>query len=119
MFHYINDAAMIFVGFYSFSRRFKQELEFKIFTKTGVGAGIKPFGIGVELESKISDSDHLGLGTFICQVASTRRQRSDLFGLRVKLPPVTTSFNLSKVVTIPLSALPKDTTSELAGLSPH
>jgi len=28
--------------------------------------------------------------SFICQVASARRQRSDLFGLRVKLPPVTT-----------------------------
>jgi len=27
--------------------------------------------------------------------------------------------NHSKVVAIPLSALPKDTTSELAGLSPH
>jgi len=25
---------------------------------------------------------------FICQGTSTRRQRSDLFGLRVKLPPV-------------------------------
>jgi len=32
----------------------------------------------------------LGLGThFICQGISTRRQRSDLCGLRVKLPPVT------------------------------
>jgi len=29
--------------------------------------------------------------TFICQVTSTRRQRSDLCGLRFKLPPVTTS----------------------------
>jgi len=29
--------------------------------------------------------------TFIYQVASARRQRSDLFGLRVMLPPVTTS----------------------------
>jgi len=28
--------------------------------------------------------------SFICQVASARRQRSELFGLRVKLPPVTT-----------------------------
>jgi len=26
--------------------------------------------------------------SFICQVALTRRQRNDLFGLRVKLPPV-------------------------------
>jgi len=29
--------------------------------------------------------------SFICQGTSTRRQRSDLFGLRFKLPPVTTS----------------------------
>jgi len=27
--------------------------------------------------------------SFICQGASTRRQRRDLFGLQVKLPPVT------------------------------
>jgi len=44
---------------------------------------------------------------------------SDLFGLRVKLLPVTTSLNHSKVEAIRLSALLKDTTSELAGLSPH
>jgi len=29
--------------------------------------------------------------SFICQDTSIRRQRNDLFGLRVKLPPVTTS----------------------------
>jgi len=29
--------------------------------------------------------------SFICQGTSTRRQRSDLFGRRVNLPPVTTS----------------------------
>jgi len=29
--------------------------------------------------------------SFICQGTSTRKQRSDLCGLRVKLPPVTTS----------------------------
>jgi len=29
--------------------------------------------------------------SFICQGASTRRQRSDLFGLRIKLPPFSTS----------------------------
>jgi len=34
----------------------------------------------------------LGLGTpFVCQGTSIRRQRNDHFGLRVKLPPVTTS----------------------------
>jgi len=53
--------------------------------------------------------------SFICQGTSTRRQRSDLCGLRVKLH----QSNHSKVEAIPLSALPKDTTSELAGLSPH
>jgi len=39
---------------------------------------------------------------------------SDLIGLQVKLPPFT---NHSKGEAIPLSALPNDTTSELAGLS--
>jgi len=29
--------------------------------------------------------------SFICQGTSTRRQRRNIFGLRVKLPPVTTS----------------------------
>jgi len=29
--------------------------------------------------------------SFNCQVTSIRRQRMDLFGLRVTLPPVTTS----------------------------
>jgi len=34
--------------------------------------------------------------TFICQGTSTRRQRSDLVGLRVKLPPVTTSLTTQR-----------------------
>jgi len=34
--------------------------------------------------------------SFICQGTSTRRQRSDLFGLRVKLPPVTTSLTTQR-----------------------
>jgi len=36
--------------------------------------------------------------SFICQGTgnSTRRQRSDLFGLRVKLPPVTTSITTQR-----------------------
>jgi len=29
--------------------------------------------------------------SFICQIASTTRLRNDLCGLRVKLPPLTTS----------------------------
>jgi len=43
------------------------------------------------------------------------------FGLRVKLPSVTTSLKVEgrKVEAIQLSAFPKDTTSELAGLSSH
>jgi len=31
----------------------------------------------------------LGACSFICQGTSTRRQRKELFGPRVKLPPVT------------------------------
>jgi len=38
--------------------------------------------------------------TFLCQGTSTRRQRRDLFSLRVKLPPV-------GIEAIPLSALPQ------------
>jgi len=34
--------------------------------------------------------------SFICQGTSTRRQRSDLFGLRVKLPLVTTSLTTQR-----------------------
>jgi len=59
-----------------------------------------------------------GRYSFICQGTLTRRQRNDLFGLQVKLPPVTTSLT-TQVEAIPLSALPKNTTSELSGLSPH
>jgi len=33
----------------------------------------------------------LGTSSLICQGTSTRRQRNDFFGLRVKLPPVTTN----------------------------
>jgi len=34
--------------------------------------------------------------SFICQGTSTMRQRSNLFGLRVKLPPVTTSLTTQR-----------------------
>jgi len=50
-------------------------------------------------------------GTCLCHGTSTRRQRNDLCELQVKLPPATTCL-------YPLSALPKDTTSKLAGLTP-
>jgi len=63
----------------------------------------------------------IGLGIIIyCiyQGTSTRRQRSDLFGLRVKLLPVTTIL-ATKGRGNPANALSKDTTSEVAGLSPH
>jgi len=34
--------------------------------------------------------------SFICQDTSTRTERRDLFGLRVKLPPVTTSLTTQR-----------------------
>jgi len=35
--------------------------------------------------------------SFICQVrTSTRRQRSDLFGLRVQMPPITTTLTTQR-----------------------
>jgi len=37
-----------------------------------------------------------GLGNHFCQGTSTRRQRSDLFGLQVKLLPVTTSLTTQR-----------------------
>jgi len=48
-----------------------------------------------------------------------RTHRRDLFGFQVKLPPVTNLLYHAKVAAIPLSALPKNTTSELAVLFPH
>jgi len=45
--------------------------------------------------------------SFICQGASTRRQRSDLFGLPSQAATCYYQSNLSKVEAIPLSALPK------------
>jgi len=54
--------------------------------------------------------------SFICQGTSTRRQRRDFFGFRVKLPRVTTKQSKHANVSEanPLSALPKATTSDLA-----
>jgi len=41
--------------------------------------------------------EHLGLEfIIICQSTTTKRQRSDLFGFRVKLPPVTTSLTTQR-----------------------
>jgi len=37
------------------------------------------------------EQNKLGTCSFICQSTSTRWQRSDLFGLRVKLPSVISS----------------------------
>jgi len=60
----------------------------------------------------ISGLSLLGTSMFICQGTSTTCQRSDLFGLRVKLPPVTTSLNhLGK--DNPVKYLGKDRASEL------
>jgi len=39
----------------------------------------------------LTKEDSLEFFSFICQVASARRQWIDLFGLRISLPPVTTS----------------------------
>jgi len=55
--------------------------------------------------------------SFICQVVSARRQRSDR-PMSVKLPAGTTSLTISKIEVIPISALPKETTSELAEVIP-
>jgi len=56
----------------------------------------------------------VGTCSLICQgIYSTKRQRKDLFGLRVKLPPVTTSLTTQR--RRQSRFLPKDTTSELAG----
>jgi len=54
--------------------------------------------------------------SFICQVVFSRRQRSDLCRLPVKLPPVSYQSNHS-IEAISFSALPRNTTSELADLS--
>jgi len=58
--------------------------------------------------------------SFIYQGTSIRRQRRELFGCGMKLSHVTTSLSTQiKVEAIPLSALPKDTISELDGLPLH
>jgi len=38
----------------------------------------------------------LGTRSFICQGTSIRRQRRDLFGLRVKLSPITSSLTTQR-----------------------
>jgi len=48
--------------------------------------------------------------SFICQGASTRRQRSDLSS---QAATFYYQYNHSKVEAIPLSALPKDTTKAI------
>jgi len=54
----------------------------------------------------------------ICKGTSTMWQRKDLCDFRAKLPPDSYyQSNHSKVEAIPLSALSKDTTRELTGLS--
>jgi len=56
--------------------------------------------------------------SFICQGTSTRKQRSD-FSVFEKAATCYYQSNQLKVEAIPLSALPKDTTSELDGVSLH
>jgi len=56
--------------------------------------------------------------SFICKGTSTRRQQSDLFfGSSRQAATCYFQYDYSKEEAIPLSALPKDTTSELAALS--
>jgi len=54
--------------------------------------------------------------SFICQVVSARRQRSDLFKSSSQATICYYQSNYSKVEAIPLSGLPKDT-SKLSDLS--
>jgi len=81
----------------------------KLFVEKIIGRGWEKIG-AVRTRGRLRHS-------FICQCISTRRERRDLFGLRIKLLPVIASLTTLKVEAIPLSALPKNTTSELAGLS--
>jgi len=67
----------------------------------------------------VTDSLYYSITTFslICQGTSTMRQRSGLFGLRVKLLPVSVNLSLTTQSTgILLSTFLKDTSSKLAGL---
>jgi len=58
--------------------------------------------------------------SFICQGTSPGDSEGIHYGLRVKLPPVTTSLTTQRYIeAILLSALPKDTTSKLAVESSH
>jgi len=54
---------------------------------------------------------------FICQGTSTRRQQKDLFDLPSQAATCYYRSNHSRLEAIPLSALPKDTTSELASFT--
>jgi len=54
--------------------------------------------------------------SFICQGTSTRRHRRDFYDLPSQAATCFYLSNYSKVEAIPVSALPKDTTSELAGM---
>jgi len=59
-----------------------------------------------------------GIGAYLFVKAPRPKDDKGTFSVfRVKLPPVTTSLNQSKVEEVPLSALPKDTTNIFAGLS--
>jgi len=64
------------------------------------------------------DIQFLGLDTHLFVKVPRPGDSEGSFLVRVELPPVTTSLT-TKGRAIPLSALPQDTTSELAGLSSH
>jgi len=63
----------------------------------------------------------LGLGTVLIDWSRYLNQETAKGPLRSSNQAATCYYlsNHSKVEAIPLSALPKETTSELAGLSPH
>jgi len=58
--------------------------------------------------------------SFTCQGTSTRRQRRDLFGLRVKLPPATTSLTTQWYRGNPVKSLTQGHNKRtIAGVSPY
>jgi len=52
------------------------------------------------INPRVFGDSGLGLGTHLF-VKATRRQQNDLFGLRVKLPPVTTSLTTQSELAVP------------------
>jgi len=70
---------------------------------------------------KNNSSKYFALGLVLIYLLRYLDQETAKWPLRSSSQAATCYYqsNHSKVEAIPLSALPKDTTSELAGLSPH